>query len=75
MRTGDSAIIIDCDSLSDARKLVQDQVPSLASIAELLGIRWIFIRHHGKSFYAFNAQLLLHSSEQGSIGSDVHLDT
>ncbi|MBV8884782.1 MAG: hypothetical protein JO235_12410 [Chroococcidiopsidaceae cyanobacterium CP_BM_RX_35] len=75
MRAGDSALIIDCNSLSDVRKLAQEEATSLALTAEFLGIRWIFIQHYGKSFYAFNAQLLLHCSEQGSTSNGVQFDT
>lgn len=75
MQAGDSALIIDCDSLSNVRKLAQEQVSNLASTAEFLGIRWIFIRHSGKPCYAFNAQLLLHCSEQKLIGNSTFFDT
>lgn len=74
MRAGDSAFIIDCDSLSDVKELGQDQAKNLALAAEVLGIRWIFICHSGKSLYAFNSSLLLHCSEQELIGKGRFFD-
>ncbi|MBV9387126.1 MAG: hypothetical protein JOZ78_11935 [Chroococcidiopsidaceae cyanobacterium CP_BM_ER_R8_30] len=57
MQLGDSAFIVDCYSLSDARALGQ-QVQSLASLAETLGSQWIFIRYDGQQFYAVNTKLI-----------------
>lgn len=74
MQAGDSALIIDCGSLLDVKELGQEQAKNLASTAEILGIRWIFIRYYGKPLYAFNSSLVLHCSDHSLIGKGRFLD-